>query len=371
MDDASEEWILTRDYLCNSVDIQRHGKVHRLAFGSFLCDQPNFVEVVDWSMGEDCTKVAALQHYFPPTAVRFLPTTKHVLTVGDYVRIWDVDEQCQTSLIDIKVDKSVRHRPCCPITSVDWFEDCVTEVALGDVYGSVFFCDINQAEVKEWFTLTDSGASQFPDGHQVSDVKMGHSGMAACATTDRNVFFLDCRDPNLKFRHSLEVEAGFTKIAWSPLRSELLAVACVSKMAVQLLDVRYLKQNDKDTLKPSPLLIGDSAGIECLAWNPTAPSVLIVGRSDGVVAAIDAQGPEKSSRKVVVQGDSWEPKNEMAEAVWKPNIPCTSKSRGRQPCMSLCANEYFVATCFGITGNSWGLQRTEVCLSRPETFGPR
>lgn len=188
-------------------------------------------------------------------------SSDHLVTSGDYIRIWNVNGEQH------KLGKLLRHEAnprevCTPITSVDAAPRASgAGLASCDIYG---ICALWDVEAGVATAATDLG-------QPLCDVAFGPGGLLAAAGENGDVFLMDPRQAEkvdvLTVRDRV---GGPARMAWSPSASGMLAVAWQGESG-------GLAVYNGPRKGPGQLL--QSANLQCgavadLQWCPASPEYL-------------------------------------------------------------------------------------------------
>jgi len=257
-------------------------------------DSQSFVDVftVDVQASDVVKKTARLQHYYPPSKVRWMSGSQDLLvTSGDCIRIWSADGELHSLMKHEENRKGV----CTPITSVDVSADA-SLLASCDIYGICAFWDSDRPGA-----LAPTQAIDL--GQPLSDVAFGpgHTVVATGETGD--MFFIDRRDPrNVRVPAAPGKLSGPARLAWLPERRPNLFAAAwqgaVSGIAL------YPGQGEAVAGGGARMLTNASSpsAVADMCWSPAFPELLCCAKEDGVVdvwqlpedricAGVAAEGP--------------------------------------------------------------------------------
>lgn len=278
-----------------------------LACGSFVPESANFVELLSISHESPQTVqgVARLPHYYPPSRVRWSPSSDVLLTSGDYIRVWNASGQLLRLLRHESHDANPRGL-CTPITSVD--AGAGQSLVSCDAYG---ICTL-------WDAEAGAAVSSRPIdlGQPLCDVAFGGPGGLLAAAGDRgDVFLIDPRQPeNVHVLGLGERIGGPARLAWSPSPSGALAVAWQGEQG-GLAVYSGARKGQGQLLKTNR---GQHDVVADLQWSPTNP--------DFMCSASEGEGVEvwRISGDRAVGGPCF---------CWQPRAGevCTSLALGSRP----------------------------------------
>lgn len=290
---AGTSWSHDLGYVVHTMDLRGGGSKHnglRLACGAFSMDSQSFVDVftVDVQASETVKKTARLQHYYPPSRVRWLPTTGHespelLVTSSDYVRVWSADGK----LLSLMKHEENRNDVCAPLTSVDVSMDAGS-LASCDIYGIVALWDTERGALGHVGPGALAPTQAIDLGQPVSDVAFGPGHDTLVATGESgDVFFIDRRDPrNVRVPAAPGKVNGPARLAWSPEhRPNLFAAAWQgAEHGIALYPGKEEAGSHKGQGGPKVLSnAGSPAVVADLCWSPAFPELLCCAKEDGVV----------------------------------------------------------------------------------------
>eukprot|EP00811_Abedinium_folium_P032654 NODE_5682_length_1744_cov_6.533704.p1 GENE.NODE_5682_length_1744_cov_6.533704~~NODE_5682_length_1744_cov_6.533704.p1 ORF type:complete len:405 (-),score=90.00 NODE_5682_length_1744_cov_6.533704:386-1600(-) len=240
--------------------------VMQLAVSSCMVGLSNYVDVLDLHLDgpQVVMPVSRLPHYYPPTRVRWVPSSTGgaaaaqslLVTSGDYIRVWSTGGELRQLL---------RHDSnpsgfCTPITSVDAGGGGL--LVSCDVYGVCAVWDLERGALRQAFDLRQP----------LSDVMLGPGGLLVAAGDKGHCFAMDPRAPGDV--HVLEPRchvAGPARIAWSRDRPDLFAVAWQGdgdSSGIGFYECARLPPKAQPQILRRPSVVAD------LKWCPASPEVL-------------------------------------------------------------------------------------------------
>jgi len=234
----------------------RKDKPFRLALGSFIEEYNNKVEIVQLNEETQAFETVgeAVNHPYPTTKIMWAPegTDKDLLaTTGDYLRIWDVDEDGtikQKCLLN-------NHREsefCAPLTSFDWNEADPNIIGTSSIDTTCTIWDVETQKVRTQLIAHDK---------EVYDMAFARGkDEFASVGADGSVRMFDLR----KLEHSwiiFETKAPLLRLCWNKQDPHYLATMKMDSSQVVILDIRRPSQ-------PVAELNGHRAGVNAIAWAP-------------------------------------------------------------------------------------------------------
>ncbi|KAI1964879.1 hypothetical protein LOZ58_001570 [Ophidiomyces ophidiicola] len=342
----------------------------RIALGSYLEDNHNYIQILDAQPAApggdpaalDFVKVGEATHTYPVTRIVWEPpssqkqSTDLLATSGDHLRLWSLpaDGSSQTNRITttgtttassspvpklsplalLSNSKSPEHTA--PITSLDWNAVAPSLIITSSIDTTCTIWDIPTLTAKTQLIAHD---------REVYDVRFcaGSVDVFVSCGADGSVRMFDLRSlehSTIIYEPSDKTDKGtpgnlspssspvwpppLLRIAASPHDAHLLATFAQDSGAIKILDVR----------QPGQALLelhGHAAAINCVEWCPTRRGTLASGADDALVLVWDLLGQSSSSSNhnnsnaaLSSAGErgpaaSWECEFEVSNVSWAPH----------------------------------------------------
>lgn len=367
---AGMSWSHDLGYVVHTMDLRDGGSRHnglRLACGAFCVDSQSFVDVftVDVHAPEVVKKSARLQHYYPPSRVRWLTSSichespELLVTSGDCVRVWSASGELRSLMKHEENPKGV----CTPLTSVDVSID-TSLLASCDIYGICSFWDADRGALGPG-ALAPTQAIDL--GQPLSDVAFGPGHSVVATGESGDVFLIDRRDPrNVQVLAAPGKVSGPARLAWSPeQRPNLFAAAWQGPGGgIALYPGREEAAGRSGQGAPKMLTSAGSPAVAAdVRWSPAFPELLCCAKEDGVVDVW--QLPEdRLSAAVASEGPNFQ---------WEPcqGAVCTAMALSGQVPKAGCASFMALATMPGPNSPQVGQGGTLWIAGLPEPTGYR
>ncbi|KAI9146444.1 DDB1 and CUL4-associated factor 7 [Paraphysoderma sedebokerense] len=234
----------------------------RLAFGSFVEEYINKVQVVELSTEtQDLKLVAEADHEYPLTKILWSPEKSNqnsnmFATTGDYLRIWDFKD---SSRIENKCRlNNIKSNAAAPQTSFDWNETSPNLIVTASIDTTCTVWDLNTQAAKTQLIAHDK---------EVYDVAFasGTSDIFASVGADGSVRMFDLRaleHSTIIYESPAEGQSSpLLRLDWNKLDPNYIATFQVDSNQVIILDIRI-------PTMPVTELRGHQAAVNSCVWAP-------------------------------------------------------------------------------------------------------
>lgn len=261
---------------------QKKSKPMRLAIGSFIEEYTNKVQIVqlDQEKGQ-FDQIAQIDHPYPTTKIIWVPDPNEQVekdlfaTTGDYLRIWKIGENNQTSL-ECLLNNNKSSEFCAPLTSFDWNETDPSIIGTSSIDTT---CTIWDVEVGKAVGTTKTNGEVktqlIAHDQEVYDIAFARgTNIFASVGADGSVRMFDLR--SLEHSNIIYEDQSSTpllRLCWNQQDNNYLATIKMDESAVYVLDIR-------SPVDPVAKLTNHQASVNGIAWAPHSACHLCTAGDD-------------------------------------------------------------------------------------------
>lgn len=213
----------------------RRSRAPRVAVGSFVEEYKNKVEVLQQGASE-LEPVCVFDHPYPATKIGWIPDPQSarpelVGTTGDFLRIWEIDEERQSRL-KCTLNNNKQTEFCAPLTSFDWNEEDPSLVGTSSIDTTCTVWNVETQQAKTQLIAHDKEVYDFAFAMRGVDV-------FASVGADGSVRLFDLRS----LEHSTIIYESpdmtpLLRLRWNKLDPNFLATVMMDSSKVIVLDIR-------------------------------------------------------------------------------------------------------------------------------------
>lgn len=242
-------------------------KGQRVAVSSFIEDCKNSIEVLKYTEKKPFFSPQLIYDtIYPPTKLMWRPykegpRTDLLATSGDYIRVYQIDDDNTEISLQAILNKSTNKDRCSPLTSFDWngVNDNVIGACSIDTTCTVWDLETQKAQYR--IVAHDREVFDMEFSHNNADV------FITCSI-DGSIRLFDLR----AMEHSSIIyesrdRVPVLRVSWSSLSSTLIAAVQMDCKTVPIIDIR----------KPSNSLMmleGHSCAVNAVQWSPNKQGFL-------------------------------------------------------------------------------------------------
>lgn len=271
---------------------QKKDKPMRLAVGSFIEEYTNKVQLIELNRkAGKFDRIATIDHPYPTTKIMWLPDLagnieKDLLaTTGDYLRIWKVGDDNQTTL-ECLLNNNKSSEFCAPLTSFDWNETDPNIIGTSSIDTTCTIWDVNASKAIGHTRVSGEVKTQLiAHDQEVYDIAFAKGvNIFASVGADGSVRLFDLR--SLEHSNIIYEDPKNTpllRLCWNQRDNNYLATIRMDESAIYVLDIRSPGE-------PVAVMQNHRASVNGLAWAPHSSCHLCSAGDDRKALIWDLSG---------------------------------------------------------------------------------
>ncbi|CAG8579196.1 7577_t:CDS:2 [Cetraspora pellucida] len=322
-------------------------KSFRLALGSFIEENSNKLQIITLSEfayddpyyrnpNVDLVKIAEVDHRYPITKVLWEPykgglkTPDLLATAGDYLRLWEVEEDFNTSSNTIGANNysGVRQQRLthktdfnAPLTSFDWNEIDPTLAVTSSIDTTCTVWNVETKQAKTQLIAHDKEVYDVAFASGTVDVfaSVGADGSVRINLEHSTIIYetVNPHPPSVNAANPVP-PSPLLRLCFNKMEPNYLATFHMDSLDVQILDVRVPGV-------PVAELRGHSATVNCVSWAPNHNGILCSGGDDSQVLVWNINGVQMGSVGGKPYNNdpilSYKAESEISQLSWSSRYP--------------------------------------------------